>query len=121
VECVLVVRAPRSMYTLWNLGVKRFLPERSISKVRIAGNDFESQLAEVRVRPVNICRAGARGTLLCTYGKAKAMLFKCDANPGSHCVVLDFELRNIFLSYHLSPSVCFAMCTLSLPNLLCSR
>lgn len=59
---MLVVRAPRSMYTLWNLGVRRMLPERSISKVRIAGNDFESLLAEVGTLSVSLfeCMAEAR-------------------------------------------------------------
>ena len=76
VECVLVVRAPRSMYTLWNLGVKRMLPERSISKVRIAGNDFESQLAEVCVHCLSVCSSvwHKHVYILCKCGNDKAML-----------------------------------------------
>jgi hypothetical protein len=49
VESVLVVRAPRSMHTLWNFGVKWMLPERSKAKVQIAGSHFEAKLTEMGV------------------------------------------------------------------------
>ncbi len=47
VQCVLVVRAPVSMHTFWNFGIKWMLPERVKQKVSIVGNNFDGKLAEV--------------------------------------------------------------------------
>lgn len=67
IEKVLVVRAPLSMYTLWNFGVKWMLPERVKNKVTIVKSDFEPHLAKMGIvqRRLPVFMGGALPDSLC--------------------------------------------------------